>query len=351
MKYLFATILLMSSWAYAGPKCGPLLTAAGALPSFTTYMQMLIDNRIIGERELRRLLEAGRIINPILEEDALVNSDLQVHREGLERILRHSEVSQAEALEWAERNLLEKKNVRVKRDETKAVTQTTFRKMVFHRIYPNGQETTMGKFIEMMETPVTQSHWATVMLENPAQYKEGVYSAIVTINGKSIPMQPDNPIESVSYHAISAFIMDLHQLIKTNDPRISDLVPDHQPGDLYRLPYGYEFDHVAMSGHRVIESKTKDFDQFRKKMEKHAWFFKGSTAPVAELLPFVVDGNPFYDILGNVMHMTRDQRDRGHMRVGISHTDMNPLFTRNSDLEDHIPVSDSGFRLVRERKP
>jgi formylglycine-generating enzyme required for sulfatase activity len=49
--------------------------------------------------------------------------------------------------------------------------------------------------IEVISRQVTQKQWVEVMGENPTKEQEGEHSIVVSQNGKSTKMQPDNPVE------------------------------------------------------------------------------------------------------------------------------------------------------------
>lgn len=104
-----------------------LPTSPSLKPSFTTYMQMLLDNKIVGTADLVRLvegLEGGVLENPITAESMEVDSNRRIHHKGLADIMAHSKVDHSEVLRWANQSLQERKEVQVKREEARVETQS-----------------------------------------------------------------------------------------------------------------------------------------------------------------------------------------------------------------------------------
>ena len=62
-----------------------------------------------------------------------------------------------------------------------------------------------------MSTPVTQKQWVEIMGENPSFFAEGEYSIVVNIHGKSIQMQPDNPVGNITWWSMLVFANKLSE--------------------------------------------------------------------------------------------------------------------------------------------
>ena len=59
--------------------------------------------------------------------------------------------------------------------------------------------------IEVQSTPVTQKQWVEVMGENPSHFIEGEDSDVLSFYGKDIKLQPDHPVESVTWWSVLEF--------------------------------------------------------------------------------------------------------------------------------------------------
>jgi formylglycine-generating enzyme required for sulfatase activity len=72
-------------------------------------------------------------------------------------------------------------------------------------------------------------------------------------------------------------------------------------GDIYRLPTTDEWEFVVRGRGQLNDVYYFGHDVSR--LRDYAWFYDNSdkeSHPVAQKLPLVVDGNAFYDMLGNV---------------------------------------------------
>ena len=174
---------------------------------------------------------------------------------------------------------------------------------------------------EMTSTPVTQKMWHDEMQGLPTQQMIGNdfpltnmtwWSAVTFANKLSLKhnlpivydlsaikewdgdaangtLSPRNPIEA-------------EQLWKVNAPN----------GDIYqakgfRLPTIYEQAFVASDRGR---SKTRTFTNLdENNFKQYVWCSEDEDAPlhsVAELLPFIIDGQKFFDLYGNAMEISHN---------------------------------------------
>lgn len=355
MKLFFLLIVLLSSSAFAAFDCGLVLTRINPDPSFVSYLQRLLDSRVVGDRELVRLfesLEVGKIVNPISETDATVNSDLLVHREGIDRFLKGLRYDRDEVSNWVRGNLEKRRIIVVKRNDVRTETQDTEVRMKFNTVKPatfwrNGR--TISEPFELMSTLVTQWHWAMVMGENPSMFRDGKESVELNVEGKMIRMRPDNPVENIVFAAIQQFLNRLNEMSERDDARLYKLIVDHQRGDQYRLPFEIEWEFVES---RRGQSKTKYFfGNDISKLQEYAWYRKNQTMPVGQLKALEIDGNKFFDIYGNVAELMQDQaHGTGHVIRGGSFMDSPPVILARSLAYDHFSGSSIGLRLVRVRE-
>jgi formylglycine-generating enzyme required for sulfatase activity len=376
-----ASVLAASAVAKsASPeKCAAVLTTP--TENFVGYLGLLLDNQVIGQRQLARLVEGlrqGELVNPISPEEARASSSLQIHREGLEEVLSENGIDRDEVLRWAEENLKEKIRVRVKRGETRGDTQAIHQQMIFNHVDPGTFEmgdweapstVTLTKAFEMMSTQVTQKQWVMIMGVNPSGFRKGDHTITLNIDGKLVEVQPDHPVEQVSWDDVQQYIKKLNKLSRDDDPRLYNLIPDHKRGDRYRLPSEAEWEFVVKARGSALGNYY--FGNDVSELKKHAWYFENSgqtTHPVGQLEPLEIDGKKFYDILGNVMELTNDFFDylpsrkkltnpRGP-RKGEYHVMRGGSWRRELDYMDSIERSRIhhgdrknriGFRLVRVR--
>ncbi len=206
---------------------------------------------------------------------------------------------------------------------------------------------TLTKQLEMQATPVTQLQYALIMGENPSSFvSEGMR---VRIGGKDMWIDPNRPVEGVSWR-------DAHKFIK----RINKL----QTRYIYRLPSEAEWVFAARGGMLTRYWFGDDAREIR----RFAWFDKNSrreTRPVGLLSP-----NPFglHEVHGNVWEWTQDvfallpkgeaknpvQKGPGVNRVlrgGSWHSMAHFLdFGFRNYAPPEEKARDYGFRLARRRR-
>jgi len=189
--------------------------------------------------------------------------------------------------------------------------------------------------IGMMSTPVTQKQWVEVMGENPSRFQKGEHSIEVKVNGKSIRMQPDNPVEQVTWWSVLVFANKLSKKYGfTPTYNLSDMtwvsgtraedgtlrakrgevkinakgkVYDSAEGDIYYKAEGFRLPTDVEQEYVLRAAGTADgkyyFGGSEAKLKDHAWYGEssdGRTHPVAQLKPLVIEGKQFYDLHGNV---------------------------------------------------
>ena len=318
------------------------------------YLGALLERQIIGDTELLRFikgLERDEISNPIPEENTWVSSAALIHREGIEAHIKRAQLNPKKLLEWSKQSLKEKKRVRVRREETREETQDIFQKIELHPV--QGGRFQMGEFsmggalknvnlthpIKVMSTPVTQKQWVEVMGENSSRFTAGKHSIVVNLNGKSIEMQPDNPVESVTWWSAIVFAnrlsekygfkpaYDLSGITWKQGTRAEDGnlaagsengsgkikintnggVHDPYSQDIYYQAEGFRLPTEAEQEFMLRAAGTANgkyyFRNNKAELKDHAWYDEnsnGKTHPVAQLKPFIVDGKDFYDLHGNV---------------------------------------------------
>ena len=306
------------------------------------YLGELLEHQIIGDAELIRFLEGlekGELVNPITKEKAMVSTAAFIQQEGIQEYLDLAELNKKELLRWSKESLKEKKRVRVKREETRKETQDVYQKIEFLPVSPGRflmgdnkkVEVTLTHPIEVMSTPVTQKQWVEVMGENPSRFSEGENSMVVTLTGKSIRMNPDHPVESITWWSVLEFanrLSEKHGLepaydlkgvtwkkgtqaedgtleIATGKVKINK---DYYQSEGYRLPTEAEQEYLLRAGGKSrgkyhFGDKEEDLKHYGRYGENSG----GTTHPVGELRALVLEGREFYDLHGNVWEWGMDR--------------------------------------------
>lgn len=304
-----------------------------------------MDDHVIGNAELARFLEAlerERVSNPITEEDAETDSKRLIHREGLKNILRLGGFDLKRLVEWVRRTIEAGGVVKIKRDDTRSETQDTHQKIEFIPIEPGrfqmgdeGEkfEVTLTHPFEVMSTLVTQKQWVEVMGENPSKFLDGEHTITVTVGGKSLKMQPDNPVENVTWWAVLEYAnrlsqkhglrpaYDFSQITFKKGTRAEDGTLDVERGDLkinalggniyeaqgYRLPTEAEQEYLLRGGGK--SNGRYHFGNNEADLKDYGWSNENSnraTHSVAQLKPAIINGNQIYDLHGNVWEWGQD---------------------------------------------
>lgn len=409
MKMLFIVFIsTFLSWqCLAGSNCAANLELAPPKMShtdqFVSYLSLLLERQVIQEKHivtLRASLETGGLSNPIDVQESNIRSEALVHFAEVQRYIESGQLDRERLRTWSSDFLSSRDHVRVSREDVKQKTASVFRAIEFlpvpqrkpshfvsnffkrialrlKRIEPSTSE--MSGPIEMMSTPVTQSQWVEVMKSNPSHYLFGPTQTDAYIDGTVIKMKPDHPVENVTWWSAVIFanklsewaglkpVYDLSEVTFTGGTSAEqgDLVGNawkvkiNAPqGNIYlaegyRLPTKAEFFHVANHAKGDVLS--------------HAWLVDNSkqhTHAVAQLLPIVIDGKNFYDLIGNVSEWGHEElylydmsyntvpRDlRSHRRAYGN--DYYSLHFQGYDVREHLGYFRDryiGFRLVRSLK-
>ena len=383
-KVLFATIALtLLGIAHASHQCEKFLSSSPReteildkeTEGLMAYLGQLLEHQIIGDIDLVRFiegLEKGELVNPITKEKAMVSTAALIQQEGIQEYLDLAELNKKELLRWSKENLREKKRVRVKREETRKETQDVYQKIKFLPVSPgrflmgegnNQVEATLTNPIEVMSTPVTQKQWVEIMGENLSNFSKGGDSIVVNVKGKSIRMNPDHPVERTSWWSALEFanrLSEKHGLKPAYDLKgvtwkkgtqaengtlqrekgEVKINRDYYQSEGYRLPTEAEQEYLLRAGGK---SRGKyHFGDKEKDFKHYAWYRKnsaGTTHPVGELRPLVLEGREFYDLHGNVWEWGMDRY------VGTLLGGDNPLHT--SSAPDRVVRGGSWFGSAR----
>ena len=396
---LFLSMSVSSSWSQNS--CDPFLNHTSTVTvDLQAYLQRLIAERVIVISDLEQMskeLEQNRVItNPM---NKLENSAQSIHHETLEKYLK-AKIDKDALLAWLKEFLQEHKSTETKKNEVQTETKSSHNRMEFKRVEAGSYKMhwlgfkphliTLTHPIEVMTTPVTQLMWAKIMGTNPSHFANGPEKVTLNIDGKEITLQPNHPVEKISWLSALFFanevsklhglppVYDLHE-IEIEEDFIKRGVAHAQTikikinaphGDIYqakgfRLPTHAEQEFILTDRGR---SKGKLFTGVNSKtIDQYAWYSNnsdGETHSVAVLAPFVIDGENFYDLFGNVdewafdfwsgipRHKTNpvgdflsNKKSVGGGYFGSAFDELQSSVRRDADWGSH--KSSVGFRLVR----
>lgn len=196
------------------------------------------------------------------------------------------------------------------RDEVERITSQAGHLMIFHLMGRQDPPPPLPTFW-LMETPVTEAMWLVVMGRPPLSFRDP--SNQRPFEGKL------KPVVAFSEDELREFFEKLKSM--TDDPGspIHKILPDHRPGDIYRLP-----------STQVILSLTKKlFENHADLFDKNYWLeapqtiifeiihhyawvespsrTQTSAMPVGLKWPLQADGHNYFDLLGNVTELTSTQ--------------------------------------------
>ena len=344
IKVALLSVFLSLQVLGAGP-CTELLELDGTSNAMA-YMDELLETQIMGDAELVRFLDGlkgGEAVNPFGPTES---TDALIHRDGLQSLMERESLDRDRLLAWAEKKLRERAGVRQRRSVVKKETEDVFQRIEFIEIVPGsfkmGEQgeavpVKLTNAFEIMDKPVTQKQWVDIMEKNPSKFAKGEHSIVVA----SVTMQPDNPVEKITWWSALEFanrLSEEHGLAPVYDmsgmefkgsaaqgtlkPISGELKINSPDGDFYhaagyRLPTEAEWEYAARGG----TSTAYSFGDSEAELGKYAWWRDnsgGHTHPVA-----LKRKNPYelYDMHGNVREWVQDWH--GDLPGGI-----NPL--RNS---------------------
>lgn len=343
-------------------KCNDLLVKQ-ALPTLSDsktdalirYMSDLLKNHVLSDRELLALAQNldghDKLENLISEDQASMSSAHFIHREALEKYFAEKTLNRERLAEWTQARLAEMGIVRQRRQEVRDSSEKLFQALELHPIPPGSfkmgedgkkRNVTLTHSIEAMSTPVTQKQWVDLMGANPSAFADGPHTIEVTVNGHKIKMQPNNPVESVSWwstlvyanklsemHGLKpaynlseirfapGFLAEQGRLMLHNGVHSVRLKINAPGGDIYRaegfrLPTSAEQEYLLRAG--GSSDGHFPFEDSEAELKKYAWFNLNSgntTHPVGELEPIIIGNKQFFDLFGNVWEWGYDQAEWG----------------------------------------
>ena len=311
--------------------------------NFIAYLQEILEGLAIEDRERKvesflRGLENKKVLNFIDERDKPIDKSAFIHYDEIQNYIDKGGLNQDVLKEWAEGYLSESQRIHVKREEAREETLGAYRKMEFHRVNAgafymgdekNKRRVKLTNPIEVMATPVTQAQWVEVMGKNPSHFVKGDDSIVVSFDGKLVRMQPDNPVESITWWSALVFanrlseahglppVYDLSEVVWEPNTRAADGTltalnlreinvsnEDYYQAKGYRLPTKAEQEYMLRA-----EGRSKGryhFGDSEADLKDYAWYRENSgekTHPVGQLKPIIINGKEFHDLVGNVAEM------------------------------------------------
>ncbi len=331
----------------------------------TAYFETLLIERVLTEAHLQKFidhLERGEIINPISKFEAATESSLMAHYLGIERFLKQPDKLKSEhLLTWANNKLGREREKKQEKQTVVKKTSSIFRSMNFVTIDPGTflMKTKEGEvkveiteaFI-MQDTPVTQWQYSMIMGENPSGFKKGPDSITIKVRDKFVTMQPDHPVENVSFYDTLTFFEKINELSAQDSPILYQVIPSHQKGTKYRLPTSQEWEFAARNQGKIETDFS--FGNEVSKLTDYAWTQENSgeqTHGVGQKTPVLINGQPLYDIHGNVGEWTRTNHKIGTSNYVIRGGSYNyPIEIQKlsdfTDLPARVQFDSIGFRLV-----
>lgn len=200
------------------------------------------------------------------------------------------------------------------------------------------------KPFQIQLTPVTQFQWVWLMGFNPSRFCKG--GKTIRINQHEIELNPNYPVENVSWEEVQDYIQKLNLLDA-----------DYQ----YRLPTDAEWEYAARGETGTTYHFGNDFND----LTEYGWYLGNSMSHTHEVARLRPNSNGLYDVHGNVTEFVQDwwspSRPRhsvdptgpevGTYRVTRGGSWADQASTLRSSLRNtqgpKIHIDRTGFRLVR----
>jgi formylglycine-generating enzyme required for sulfatase activity len=171
--------------------------------------------------------------------------------------------------------------------------------------------TTISEPVDIMSTLLTQKMYFKIMGQNPSQLKDGESTVIMKVGNDLQKLQPDNPVEQVSYEDGVQLLKRINELSKQDSSLLYELIPGHIRGAKYDFITEAQIEYV------MKKAETEDGDTIDEmikrddleKLKQYVVFSDNSgtsTQPVGSKKPLYIDGKPIHDLNGNVWVWVKD---------------------------------------------
>ena len=384
LNIILVGVFLIHSSAFAN--CRSVLEDLSVTENLIAYLNALIEKNYIENpnyymKNLLQDIEQERSLSSPF--DPLQESNHLIQESNYQNYINHPELDRNALSLWLTKKLTEMQETTEQKQVNKDKTAVGKVDIRFHKVKPgqvnNRYKQKLTTPFEMMETLVTQNMWFEVMNFNPSRFIAG--------NDK---MLPNHPVIKITWWSAAMFANRLSELrglkpvydfsqikdwvgspeegtykpINIEKPakliRINAKNEDVFKAEGYRLPTVEELQLTLQSGEVLEDIRVNDY----------AWTYHnsdGELKAVAEKLPFIVNGNPFYDLYGNLYNFTHTMQHEDKVKLpkvnpqtdfknsltyiyifGSCYASSHVIFNPNG-IMDHLDKTSNtnGFRLVR----
>jgi formylglycine-generating enzyme required for sulfatase activity len=336
-------ILLFGPLSFANGRCELMfinepakavkLTAQQEDQAITTLvkLKLQIDNRQFENENLHTAA-----VEKFKSEVAKANTEIQNFKGKFRK--KYSQLAENTNRQTKEDEAARKKEDENRRERLRDQSHPiyTAQKLLFHRIIrgnfkmANSRDSAVDvritKDFEMAQMQTTQLQWSAIQVLlgktdpneiNPSHFKSGAESQIVNLDGINIQMQPNHPVEQVSFFNVMEWITGLNKLSIEGNNQIQNelkrIIPGHQKGMVYDLPTEAQWAFVMQNRGKNNDVYFDKTDQGE--VDQYAWHFDNAdqqTHTVGTKLPRKIDRGDgviadFYDLEGNVNEWIKDQ--------------------------------------------
>ena len=332
MKYSILALFLVFAVPASAKNCWVHLASAQGLTlsedvtdNFIAFVRVMHTEHVIGDNYIEQLAK-GELTNP-LQNQLLSKSDHHIFKDNFQNFLT-ANLDKNKIVPWAAEFLKAQNAINKNKAATKKQTQDAGVKMQFHRIEPGSFSTqwfdiphniTLTEPFELMSTSATQKMWRELMGKLPPQHYDGNDYPVINVTWWSV-IEFANQLSIKNNLPIAYDLSDIKGW--TGEAALGTLRPDDEEkaGEAlkvnadniyltkgYRLPTVYESIYFTSDRGR---SKTRFFTNTdANNIHQYAHYnelLHSTFHPVAELLPFVIDGKKFYDLIGNASEWLHD---------------------------------------------
>lgn len=292
-RFLTLILIFFTTLAAEGNSCMYLFSNA------------TIEDMITSLAQLRIQIDRARADDSKALAISSLDIDFKAKEDELIRVLSPNSMTREAFREKLKTRILEIQNIEKRKriQESMILEERGGKRAVLHRINPGSfvvsavkpDIVTLTQPYDMMATPTTQTVWREIADLANAKL------------GSNIDISPSRfkgdlrPVESVSYEEVEVWLDALNKLSKMGEPRLAEIITGHKPNDFYRLPTEAEWKFMARGREQLKE------DVYFENLGLNAWFKDNSgntTHDVGEKAALFIDGNEFYDVIGNVEEWT-----------------------------------------------